>query len=170
MSEKTSFPKCTFVYEADHINGIVYVDTDSMKRASQIDSPEFKKFLDVKASCPGYQFELRDFPKSTKRTYGGLTFKIMQALIIHYEETPEKAEAALREMNKAKAEGLLKGASYSAAKSWFLKKYGKKYNASPYAQKDGKRDALVKELLAQYEESLINPVAEIQNAGGNVNG
>ena len=45
--------KCNFVYEADHVNNIIYVDVDSMKRAGQIDAPEYTKFLDIKDKLPG---------------------------------------------------------------------------------------------------------------------
>lgn len=165
-----SATKANFVYEADHLNSIIYIDVDSLKRAGQITNPEFAEFTAVKNALSGYTIQAKEFPKKDKRTYGGLSIKVMQAFIIQYEDSIEKAEASLRELNKAKAEGLLKGAAYSTVKSWFLKKYSKVYNASALSKKDGKRDALIKELLAKVDKSIINPAVEIQKEGVACNG
>lgn len=170
MSVKNPSSKCVFVYEADHINNIIYVDTESMKRAGQITSPEFAEFVTVKQALPGYAIKTKDFPKTNKRTYGGLTIKVMQAFIIQYEESTEKAKESLLELNKAKSAGLLKGAAYSFAKSWFLDKYGKFYNGSAMSKKDSKRDALINELLAKVDQSLIDPATAVQKEGGVCNG
>jgi hypothetical protein len=157
--------KANFVYEADHINCILYVDVDSMKRAGQITSPEFAAFMKVKNALPGYKLETKEFPQKNKRTYGGLSIKVMQAFIIQHEETIDEAKESLKELNKAKAEGLLNGAAYSAAKSWFLKKYSNVYNTSALSKKDGKRDALIKELLEKVDPTLIDPAAKADAKG-----
>ena len=157
--------KCVFIYEADHINNIIYVDKESMKRAGQIANPEFEEFVKIKTTLPGYTIEVKEFPKKDKQTYSGLKMSVMQAFIIQYENSIEEAEASLKELNKKKAEGLLKGATYGVVKSWFLDKYGKEYNSSAMSRKEGKRDALVAELLAKVDPTIINPVAEIQKKG-----
>lgn len=157
-----SSSKCMFVYEADHINNIIYIDTESLKRAGQIANPEFAEFMKIKATLPGYELKSKEFPKKSKRTYDGLTIKVMQAFIIQYEETPEKAAECLKELNKKKAEGLLKGATYGVVKSWFLDKYSKEFNRSALSKKDGKRDTLIKELLATVDSSLIDPAVSVQ--------
>lgn len=158
----SSSSKCMFVYEADHIKNIIYIDTESLKRAGQITNPEFDEFMKIKATLPGYELKSKEFPKKNKRTYSGLTIKVMQAFIIQYEATPEKAEKRLKELNDKKAEGLLKGATYGVVKSWFLDEYGKVFNSSALSKKDGKRDALIKELLATVDSSLIDPAASAQ--------
>ena len=166
MNTKTrSTSKVNFVYEADHIARILYVDVKSMERAGQITSPEFAEFQKVTAALPGYELKLKEFPKKNKRTYDGLTIKVMQAFIIQYESTPEKAEKRLKELNDKKAEGLLKGATYGVVKSWFLDEYGKVFNSSALSKKDGKRDTLIKELLATVNSSLIDPAAEADKKG-----
>lgn len=165
-----SSSKCMFVYEADHINNIIYIDTESLKRAGQIANPEFAEFMKIKATLPGYELKSKEFPKKSKRTYDGLTIKVMQAFIIQYEETPEKAAECLKELNKKKAEGLLKGATYGVVKSWFLDKYGKVFTNSAMSQKDSKRDALIKELLATVDEKIINPPIAAKKEGVVSNG
>ena len=73
--------KCNFLYEADHVSNTIYVDVDSMKRAGQIDTPEYKRFLEIKAQLPGYSIATRVFEKKEKCTYKGLRFDVMQLLI-----------------------------------------------------------------------------------------
>ena len=157
--------KSKFIYEANHINSTIYVDVESMKRAGQIDNPEFAELTKIREALPGYKLETKEFPKKNKQTYDGLKIPVMQAFIIHYEATPEKAASALRELNKKKAEGLLRGATYGVVNSWFLGKYGDAYNNSALSKTDGKRDALIKELLATVDERIINPITEIQKEG-----
>ena len=52
--------KVNFVYSADHINSVVYVDVESMKRAGQITSPEYAEYKKIKAALPDYKFETKD--------------------------------------------------------------------------------------------------------------
>lgn len=171
MSKNTTHnAKCVFVYEADHLDNIIYVDVDSMKRAGQITSPEFAEFMKIKNTLPGYTIKTKEFPKKNKRTYGGLTIKVMQAFIIQHENDPKKREDALRVLNKKKAEGLVKGATYGVVKSWFIDEYGEVYNGSALSKKDSKRDAHINELLASVDQKLIAPVAAIQKEGVASNG
>lgn len=148
--------KANFVYSADHVECVVYVDVESMKRAGQITSPEFAEYKKIKEALPGYKFQTKEFPKKAKQTYAGLKIAVMQAFIIQCEDTTEKAEAAIRELNKAKAKGMLKGGAYGGAKSWFLENYGKEYRKSAMSKKDGKRVALIKELLSKVNPSLVD--------------
>lgn len=148
--------KCVFIYEADHIKKVIYVDEESMKRAGQITNPEFAELMKVRETLPGYELEIKKFPKKEKRTYAGLTIAVMQAFIIQCEDTIEKAESAIRELNKEKAEGLLKGSAYGGAKSWFLENYGKAFNSSAMSKKDGKRTALINELLGKVNPALVD--------------
>ena len=141
--------KYSFMYEADHINKIIYVDEVSMKRAGQISNPEFAELMKVRETLPGYKLETKKFPKKEKRTYAGLKIAVMQAFI-------EKAESEIRKLNQAKAEGLLKGSAYGGAKKWFLKNYGKAYNSSAMSKKDGKRTALIHELLGKVNPDLVD--------------
>lgn len=161
MSTNVKNRKCKFDYDADHIGKIIYVDIESMERAGQIDNPEFAELVRVRDALPGYKLETREFPKKNKNTYAGLKIAVMQAFIIQYEDTPEKVTNALKELNKKKAEGLLRGATYGVAKSWFIKNYGNVYNGSALSKKDGKRDALIKELLSKVDPALIDPAEEV---------
>lgn len=157
--------KCVFLYEADHVHSIVYVDVESMKRAGQITNDEFSEYVKIKETLPGYTFKVKEFPKKIKRTYGGLTMKVMQAFIIQHEDNIAKAESQIRKLNDAKSKRMLNSSGYGAAKSWFLDNYGEEYNHSNMSKKDSKRDALIKELLAKVDSSLIDPAAEADEKG-----
>lgn len=147
--------KCVFVYEANHIEGVVYVDVDSMKRAGRIDSPEFAEYLNIKAKLPTYKFEIKEFPKPNKNSYPGLSIRVMQAFIIQYEKNEQERKNALIELNQERVKGLLVNASYSKTKSWFLKKYGKAYKSSGLSKKEGKREELISNLLSSVDSELL---------------
>ena len=161
--------KSTFVYEADHLNRIIYIDVDSLKRAGQINRPEFADFTAVTNALPSYTIQTKVFPKRNKQTYAGLKIDVMQAFIIQHEDTIEKVTASLKELNEKRAEGLLINSTYGVVKSWFLDKYGKVYNNSALSKKGGKRDALIAELLGKVDPALIDPAAA-QMEGGVCNG
>ena len=148
--------KYSFIYEADHINKIIYVDEVSMKRAGQISNPEFVELMKVRETLPDYELETKKFPKKEKRTYAGLKIAVMQAFIIQTVESIEKAESEIRKLNQAKAEGLLKGSAYGGTKKWFLKNYGKAYNSFAMSKKDEKRTSLINELLGKVNSELVD--------------
>ena len=157
-------------YFVDQLEGVVYVDPAFLKAAGQIDTAECTLFETLRKKYPEFRFEKKELNKSSKQTYGGLSIRVMQAFIIQYEDTPEKVNEALKALNKKKAEGLLKGATYGVVKSWFLDKYGKVYNNSELAQKDSKRDALIKELLAKVDKKAIDNSDEKEQKGEKENG
>ena len=152
-------------YEVARLERVVYVDPEFVKKAGQLDTDESKLFDRLLEKYPTFMFEEKKLNESNKQTYKGLRIEVMQAFIIQYEETPQKRETALRELNKKKAEGLLLGATYGVVKSWFLENYGKVYNGSAMSKKDGKRDVLIKELLATVDPALIITTAEADEKG-----
>ncbi len=165
-SEMRNEKNC-LLYYADHARNTLYVDSDSMKRAGQIDSPEFAEFQRIRKEVHDYKIEVKDFPKTKKRTYGGLTMRAMQAFIILHEGK-EKAEAKLRELNAQKAVGMVKGSGYGRAKSWFLEHYGKAYNGSDLSKNESKREKFINELLASVDSVYIDPKGALE--GGVSNG
>lgn len=159
-----------FVYEADHVKRILYVDNKSMERAGQITNPEFAKFMEIKNALPGYKVQKKEFPKKNKQTYAGLKIDVMKAFIIQSESDEQTAKSQIVALDKAKAEGLLKSSAYAAAKKWFLDNYGTAYNGSEMSKKDGKRDALINELLAKIDKTPTAPTVNSQKEGDVSNG
>ncbi len=153
---------CKFVYEADHISKKIYVDTESMKRAGQIDAPEFAKLNEVITALPGYTLEAKDFPKTKKRTYGGLTIRVMQAFIIQQEETKAKAEPKLRQLKAEWLRGNLKGSGYGCAKSWFLREYGEAYKKYDLPKSKNMREKFINDQLKIVDAVYIDPKAAME--------
>ena len=146
-------------YFVARLERVVYVDPMFVKMAGQLDTYESKLYDRLLEKYPTFTFEVKELNKSNKQTYKGLRIEVMQAFIIQHEETPDKYNPQLKELNKAMAEGLVKGAKYSAAKSWFLKHYGKVFNGSALSKKEGKQDELIKNLIALAKKNENAPTA-----------
>ena len=146
-------------YFVARLERVVYVDPMFVKMAGQLDTDESKLYDRLLEKYPTFTFEVKELNKSNKQTYKGLRIEVMQAFIIQHEETPDKYNPQLKELNKAMAEGLVKGAKYSAAKSWFLKHYGKVFNGSALSKKEGKQDELIKNLIALAKKNENAPTA-----------
>ena len=146
-------------YFVNLIDRIVEVDKKFIEKAGQLDTEENALYDRLLGKYPSFKFEVKDLNKSNKQTYKGLRIEVMQAFIIQHEETPEKYNPQLKELNKAMAEGLMKDAKYSVAKSWFLKHYGEVFNGSALSKKEGKQEELIKNLLALANKNENAPTA-----------
>lgn len=132
-------------YEIDILNEKVYVDPTFVKKANNIQAHEFKEFMELKTTLPGFKFEEKKL-NVEKNTYKGLKIEVMEAFILFYEEG-ESQTKALAEFRKVVAEGTLKDNKSSFVKSWFLSKYKDEYNKSSFAQKsESKKAQAIKEL------------------------
>ena len=154
----TTSKKFAFTY--NHITKKIVGTDVAFAKAGIPGSALEKELLARMEGQPTYTFAVLETEKKpAKQTYKGLRIEVMQAFIIQHEETPEKYNAKLKELNKAMAEGLVKGAKYSAAKSWFLKHYGEVFNGSALSKKEGKQEELIKNLLALAKKNENAPTA-----------
>lgn len=154
-------------YSVELLEHIVYVDPAFIKKAGILDTEESELYDRLLAKYPSFKFEVKDLNKSNKQTYKGLRIEVMQAFIIQHEETPEKYNPKLAELNKEIAKGLVKDAKYGVAKSWFVENYGKAYNSSTLSKKEGKREALINELLSKADKNLIAPIKKAEGVVSN---
>ena len=130
-------------YEIDIMNEKVYVDPTFIKKAGNLDTAEFNKYMELKRTLPGFAFEEKKL-NADKNTYKGLKEDVMEAFILFYEEGEEQKKA-LAEFKETLAESVFKKNKGSYVRSWFLNKYKKQYNESCFAlNKDGK--AVIKNL------------------------
>ena len=154
-------------YFVARLENVVYVDPAFVKKAGILDTDECELYDRLLEKYPSFKFEVKDLNKSNKQTYKGLRIEVMQAFIIQHEETPEKYNPKLAELNKAMAEGLMMDAKYSFAKSWFIKNYGDAFNGSNLSKKEGKREALINELLSKADKNLIAPIKKAEGVVSN---
>lgn len=124
-------------YEIDIVNEKVYVDPTFVKKSSNLKTPEFKEFMELKRTLPEFSFEEKKL-NLEKNTYKGLTNDVMEAFILYYEKI-ENREIVLKEFKEIRAESVFKKNKASFVRSWFLGKYKKQYNESSFVlNKDGK--------------------------------
>ena len=124
-------------YEIDIVNEKVYVDPTFVKKSSNLKTPEFKEFMELKRTLPEFSFEEKKL-NIEKNTYKGLTNDVMEAFILYYEKI-ENREIVLKEFKEIRAESVFKKNKASFVRSWFLGKYKKQYNESSFVlNKDGK--------------------------------
>ena len=154
-------------YFVARMERVVYVDPMFVKKAGQLDTEECELYDRLLEKYPDFKFEVKKLNESNKQTYKGLTIKVMQAIIIQHEETPDKYEPKLKELNKKLADGLARNATYSVAKSWFLDNYGEVYTGSALSKKEGKREALINELLSKVDKSIIAPASKVKGVESN---
>lgn len=147
------------LYSVARLEKVVYVDPKFVEKAGQLDTEESELFDRLLEKYPTFKFEEKKLNESNKQTYKGLRIEVMQAFIIQHEGTPEKYNVKLKELDKEMNEGLVKGAKYSAAKSWFLKNYGKVFNGSALSKKESKQEELIKSLLALAKKNENAPTA-----------
>ena len=132
-------------YEIDIMNEKVYVDPTFVKKSSNLNTAEFKQFMDLRRTLPGFTFEEKKL-NPDKNTYKGLTIDVMEAFILYYESDKNKPES-LKEFKEILAASVFKKNRSSFVKSWFLSKYKEPYNKSSFAQKyESKKAQAIKEL------------------------
>lgn len=122
-------------YEVSILEGKIYVDPEFVKKAGQLDSPEFSEYMRLKRELPGFPFEEKNLNVSSRFTYSKLSYDAMKDFINFYE-SDERKPAALAEFNRVRAESAFKKAPYSFVKSWFVRNYKEAYRKSSFAEKE----------------------------------
>ncbi len=152
--------KCCLKYEADHIEKVIYIDPKSLKKAGLIENPEFKAYMDLVATLPGYKVEPKKF-ETKKQTYAGLDFNTMRAIIILNTPDNGEREKALAEFDAQQALAAIMGASYGITKKWFLKKYAKFYT-NDFEVNGTKRQSYIDKIISDYEQKKTANAASIE--------
>lgn len=99
-------------------NGTLVMTKAFYKKACMFGSEEYYMLRDAKAHNDGYTVAFKcDIAK--KKTYGGLSFKTMEAYIM----TQPNSEARLMEYEVVKQIAEIKGGKYPLTKKWFLMTY-----------------------------------------------
>ena len=124
------------------------------EKAGQLGTPEFTKYMELKATLPGFIFEIKKLYESSKNTYKGLNYDVMKAFIMFYEEG-ENQKKMLDEFDNVLAESVFKKAPPIYVRSWFLSKYKDPYNKSSFAQQnESKKEQAIR--------GMLNPASENQ--------
>lgn len=111
---------------ADHMNEVIYVTADFMKKAGIWGTDEYDCFRAMKNENPEYKIVRRSV-SGNKKVYKGLTIDRMRNFI----ELKEGVDSnAMNTFERVYAEAQVRGNAYPRVKSWFIHTY-KDYADSP---------------------------------------
>ena len=119
--------------------------------AGNILSQEYKQYLQLKESYPGFTIvEQAKAPKKNNSILGDLTYANMEAFINGHEKDVASRKAVLEELNKVRA--LYKGSrgAYLKVREWFLNHYKDEFD-----RKKAEREA--EERMKREEDFLFHP-------------
>lgn len=127
-------------------NSIVGTKTNIAK-AGRIGSPQYDALCEVMALHPTFKVATKVInAKEDKKTYHGLTFKVMEA----YIKTQADSEKMLVKFQAVKRIAETKGSVYPLTKKWFLKTFPA-YKVNEVAEDEAK--ALAAEIAAAEAEA-----------------
>lgn len=109
-------------FKINHAEKTIVITNSFNKKASTINSSEYKMLRDTLKDFPGYDITIRKADVSnSKETYKNLSFKKMEAYIREYCKTHEKnVEKMIHEFESVKKLAKAKCCAYGYTKQWFL--------------------------------------------------
>ena len=109
-------------YEINYIENTITVTKSFLKEAGTIGSPAYIELARVRKDLPDFQIVQREITKKQgKKTYGKLTYKVMEDFIAVQEEG--NAPAVLAEFQRVQQLSKIQAGSYAYVKTWFLTRY-----------------------------------------------
>lgn len=120
----------TTSYNFDAINTVLTITKDFARRASQLNSPEYKKMLQLRRDYPSLEIVMREGTK--KQAASGISFKQMEGFI----EQCRDAANRLATYERVKALSKVQRSPYKYVKEWFLTNYAN-YSENPEFDKEG---------------------------------
>jgi len=146
-------------YNFDIVSNTLTASAAFLKKASQLNTPEYATVKQLRADNPGMAIV-----KAEKRSYENrpvnITFKKMEEFIGLCADSEER----LKEFAKVKALSKIQASPYKYVKTWFLDNYAN-YSDQPEFDAQGfvivkTREELEAELLATKEESVAEAKVE----------
>ena len=115
-------------YKIDYTENTIIVTKNFLKRAGVIGSEEYTELVKVRKDFPDFEIVQREINKKEgKKTYGKLTYKVMEQFIMNAEEKNEVA-SVLAEFKRVQQLSKVKSGPYAYVKTWFLKRYENEFS------------------------------------------
>ena len=109
-------------YQINYTEKTITVSKRYLKEASTIGSAAYNELARVRKDLPDFQILPREISKKPgKKTYGKLTYPVMEEFIRDYEE--DNAPAVLVEYERIKQFSQFRAGKYAFVKTWFLNRY-----------------------------------------------
>jgi hypothetical protein len=139
-------------YSYDALTNTLTMTASFAKKASQLNTPEYKILLQLRLDNPGMKIE-KATPKASSNRPVSIPFAKMEEYIAQCRDSKERLTA----FDKVKALSKIQASPYSYVRTWFLDNYAN-YSEQPEFDEDGfmtvkTRAELEAELLAQKEEN-----------------
>ena len=114
----------TTSYNFDAINTVLTITKDFARKASQLNSPEYKTMLQLRRDYPNLEIVMREGTK--KQAASGISFKQMEEFIKQCRDS----ESRLELYERVKALSRVQRSPYKYVKDWFLTNYAN-YSENP---------------------------------------
>ena len=146
-------------YNYDIMSNTLTASAAFLKKASQLNTPEYMIVKQLRADNPGMTVVKAEKRSSENRPVN-ITFKRMEEFIGLCADSEERKKA----FNKVKALSKIQSSPYKYVKTWFLENYAN-YSEQPEFDEKGfvivkTREEMEAELLAKKEESAAEAKVE----------
>ena len=118
-------------YNYDALTNTLTLTASFAKKASQLNTPEYKILLQLRLDNPGMKIE-KASPKTPSNRPVSITFAKMEEYIAQCRNSKERLEA----FNKVKALSKIQTSPYAYVRTWFLDNYAN-YSDQPKFDADG---------------------------------
>lgn len=118
-------------YSYDALTNTLSLTTSFAKKASQLNTPEYKILLQLRLDNPGMKIE-KATPKASSNRPVSIPFAKMEGFIAQCPNSQERLAA----FNKVKALSKIQTSPYAYVRTWFLDNYAN-YSDQPEFDADG---------------------------------
>ena len=155
----------TTSYNFDAINTVLTITKDFARKASQLNTPEYKTLLQLRNDNPNLKIVMREGGKA--QSGSGITFKQMEAFIKQCRDS----ESRLELYERVKALSKVQRSPYKYVKDWFLTNYAN-YSENPEFDADNyvivkTKAQMEQEAKGAAEKAAASPVTE-ESRGGTI--
>ena len=147
-------------YSFDALTNTVTISKDFARKASQLNTPEYKTLLQLRNDNPNLKIVLRESAKAQNGS--GITFKQMEAFIKQCRDSESRIEV----YERVKALSKVQRSPYKYVKDWFLTNYAN-YSENPEFDAD---NYVIVKTKAQMEQEAKDVEAAAANDGAAARG
>lgn len=141
-------------YSFDALTNTVTISKDFARKASQLNTPEYKTLLQLRNDNPSLKIVMREGAKAQNGS--GITFKQMEAFIKQCRDS----ESRLNVYERVKALSRVQRSPYKYVKDWFLTNYAN-YSENPEFDAD---NYVIVKTKAQMEQEVKEVAAKASAA------
>ena len=157
-------------YSYDALTNTLTMTASFAKKASQLNTPEYKTLLQLRLDNPGMKIE-KATPKASSNRPVSIPFAKMEEYIAQCRDSQKRLEA----FNKVKALSKIQTSPYAYVRTWFLDNYAN-YSDQPEFDADGfvvvktksqmeaEKKAAAEAQTQSFEEMMADAKAQFEEA------